>query len=147
MKVVLLKDVKGTGKKGDIVNVADGYGRNFLIKNGAAKFADAGAISENKSQKNAEAYKKEQERLEAVKLAELIQGKAFVYHAQCGGNDKMYGAVTAHEIASLLATEGIEIDKRKIVLEKPIKNLGEYKIEVKLHPLVTARFSLTVTSC
>ena len=143
MKVILLKDVKGTGKKGDVVNVADGYGKNFLLKNGFAKTADASALNENAQAKNANAFHKEEERKFAVALGEKISGITIKTAVKCGENGKIFGAVTAGNIADLLKAEGIVVDKKKIVAEG-IKTLGKHTIEVKLHPTVSAKFFLEV---
>ena len=135
MKVILNKDVKGTGKKGDVVDVADGYGRNFLIKNGLASLATNSAISENKGQKEAASYHKEQERLAAVNLAEKIEGKTVTVYVN---------AVTSKEISEALAKQGFDISKQKIELKESIKNLGDFTISVKLYQGVTAKVNVVV---
>ena len=145
MKVILQKDVKGTGKKGDIVNVADGFAKNFLLKNGSAVVADGKGCQINASQKQADAYHKEQERLKAVELGKQIEGKVITLKVKCGENGKLFGAVTSKEVAEAFKTNmNIEIDKRKIVLDGAIKTVGEQKVTVKLHPTVTVKFTLNV---
>ena len=144
MKVILNKDVKGTGKKGDIVEVADGYGRNFLLKNGLASLATSASISENKSQKNAESYHKEQERLAAVNLAEQIEGKTITVYVKCGENGKIFGAVTSKEISDALAKQGFNIVKQKIELKESIKTLGDFTVSIRLHPGVSAKINIVV---
>lgn len=145
MKVILQKDVKGTGKKGDIVNVADGYAKNFLIKNGFAVIADNKASQINASQKEADAYHKEQERLRAVELGKQIENKTINLKVKCGENGKLFGAITAKEIAEAFKTNmNIEIDKRKIVLDGAIKTVGEQQVVVKLHPTVAVKFNVKV---
>lgn len=144
MKVVLLKDVKGSGKKGDIVNVADGYAKNFLLKNNLAKPATSEAINANQGQKNADAYHKEQERLLAVEIGNKIKDTEVVIKVACGENGKVFGSVTSKEIAETLATQGINVDKRKINLAGSIKNIGDYVVEIKLHPTVTAKLKVKV---
>lgn len=144
MKVILNKDVKGTGKKGDVVDVADGYGRNFLIKNGFASLATNSAISENKGQKEAASYHKEQERLAAVNLAEKIEGKTVTVYVKCGENGKIFGAVTSKEISEALAKQGFDISKQKIELKESIKNLGDFTITIKLYQGVTAKVNVVV---
>lgn len=146
MKIILLKDVKGTGKAGDIVNVADGYGKNFLLKNNLAKPATNDAINVNQEQKKADAFHKEQERLQAVELAKKIDNITISLQVKCGENGKVFGAITTKEIADSFEKLGIGVDKRKIVLKEPIKSLGKYKLEIKLHPLVTAKFNVDVIS-
>ena len=145
MKVILQKDVKGSGKKGDIVNVADGYAKNFLLKNGLAIVANKDASLNNASQKEASAYHKEQERLKCVELGKQIENKTIVIKAKCGDNGKLFGAITAKEIAEAFKTNmNIEIDKHKIVLDGAIKTVGEQKVVVKLHPTVMVKFNLRV---
>ncbi|MBO7527233.1 MAG: 50S ribosomal protein L9 [Clostridia bacterium] len=145
MRVILQKDVKGSGKKGDIVNVADGYARNFLLKNGLAILADSKGTSENASQKQADAYHKEQERLKAVALGEKISGKTIVLKVKCGENGKLFGAVTAKEIADAINNSlSVELDKHQILLDGAIKVVGTKEISVKLHPTVTVKFTLVV---
>ena len=145
MKVILQKDVKGSGKKGDIVNVSDGYARNFLLKNGLAVVADNKNSLINASQKEADAYHKEQERLKAVELGKQIENKTIVLKVKCGENGKLFGAVTSKEIADAFKQNlGLDIDKRKIVLDGAIKTVCEQKVIVKLHPTVSVKFNLKV---
>lgn len=144
MKVILIQDVKGKGKKGDIVNVADGYAKNFLLKNNLAKLATAEALNENKGQKEALNFKKEQELLSAKELANKISKTSIKMFVKCGENGKIFGSITSKEIADTFAKQNIEIDKRKIILKEPIKNTGTYKLEIKLHPEVTVQFILEV---
>lgn len=146
MKVVLIKDVKGTGKSGDIVNVADGYGKNFLLKNNFAKLATTVAVNENQQQKNADAYHKEQERLKAVEFAKKINETQICLAVKCGENGKTFGAITTKEIAEELAKKGIEVDKKKVFLKEQIKSIGNYIIEIKLYPTVVAKLALQVVA-
>ena len=146
MKVVLLKNVKGTGKAGDIVNVADGFGKNFLIKNGFAKLADVSAVNENTQQKISDSFHKEQERLKAVETKQKIDGTKIVLTAQCGETGKIFGSITSKEIAEKFKSLGSDIDKRKIVLNSPIKAIGNSTVEVKLHPTVSAKFTVEVVA-
>lgn len=144
MKVILQKDVKGSGKKGDIVNVADGYA-TYLLKNNLAKKADVVGCQINASQKQADAYHKEQERLKAVEMAKQIENKTIVVKVKCGSNGKLFGAITSKEIADAFKTQmNLEIDKRKIVLNGAIKSVGEQVVVVKLHPTVSAKFNVVV---
>ena len=144
MKVVLLKDVKGTGKKGEIKEVADGYGKNFLIKNGYAVIANASAVNENIRQKEAAAYHKEMEKQEAVKLGEKLKVVTIKIAIKCGENGKAFGSITSKEIAENLKAQGLEVDKRKIELSEPIKAIGSYQILVKLHPEVSTKISVEI---
>lgn len=146
MKVVLLKDVKGTGKKGEIKEVADGYAKNFLLKNGFAVIANASAVNENNRQKEAVAYHKEMEKQEAVKLGENLKEKKIVLKIKCGENGKTFGSVTAKEIAETLKKEGFDVDKRKIEVREPIKTVGEYQISIKLHSEVVVKINLEVVA-
>lgn len=144
MKVVLLKDVKGTGKTGDIKEVADGYAKNFLIKNGFAKVANAGAINENNLQKESQAYHKEMEKQQAIELGNKLKNVKILLAIKCGENGKTFGSITSKEIAEQLKSQGYEIDKRKIDLAEPIKTIGEYSVNIKLHPEVSTKISLTI---
>ncbi|MDD3232517.1 MAG: 50S ribosomal protein L9, partial [Clostridia bacterium] len=121
MKIILLADVKGTGKKGDIVEVADGYAKNFLLKNKLAQFASKDALTQNLSQKKSVAFHKQQEKKEAIKLKETIEKIFLRIPVKCGENGKLFGAVTSKEIAEAFEKQGISIDKRKIVLNDYIK--------------------------
>ena len=114
MKVVLLKDVKGTGKKGEVKEVADGYGRNFLIKNGFARIADKSAVLEASEQSKAKAYHEEQEKLAAQAKAKLIEAQVLTIKIKCGENGRVFGAVTAKEIEQALLQVVSDVDKRKI---------------------------------
>lgn len=144
MKVVLLKDVKGTGKKGEIKEVADGFAKNFLLKNGAARVADASAVNENKFQKDAQAYHKQQEFLAAKALAKEIEGKSVTMKIKCGENGKTFGSVTSKEVADALEKVGVKLDKKKIELKEPIRAVGTYSVTAKIYPQVQANFSVSV---
>lgn len=145
MKVILQKDVKGTGKKGDVVNVADGYAKNFLLKNGFAIVADNKSTLENASQKESALYHKEQERLKAVELGKQIENKTIFLRVKCGENGKLFGAISAKEIAEAFkSTLNIDIDKHNIILNGVIKTVGEQQLAVKLHPTVTVKFNLKI---
>ena len=144
MKVILLKDVKGTGKVGEIKEVADGYARNFLLKNNLAKIADKTQILNNQTQKQAYDYHKEQERQQALALKEKIQNITLNLTVKLGDNGKIFGSVTSKEIASAFEKVGFAIDKRKIVLQEPIKTCGSYKITVKLYPEIFAQVNVNI---
>ncbi len=144
MKVVLLRDVKGTGKKGEIKEVADGYAKNFLIKNGYVRIADSSALSENKIQKDAQAYHKQQEILEAKRVAKQIEGQNILLKIKCGENGKTFGSVTAKEIADAFEKIGIKLDKKKIEIKEPIKAVGNYNVLARIYPEITAKFVVTV---
>lgn len=144
MKVIFLKDVKGSGKKGEIKEVSDGYANNFLIKQGLAKKVDATALNENRTQKEATDYHKEQERLAALEIKKQIDGKNIMLKIKCGENGKTFGAITSKEIAEALSNYGIKLDKKKIELSESIKLIGNYKITAKVYPNISATFNLEV---
>lgn len=144
MKVVLLKDVKGSGKAGDIIEAKDGYAQNFLIKNGYAKVADASALNENKAQKQAQAFHRAEELKANKELKDKINGKEVTLAVKCGSNGKFFGAVTNKEISDKLYEMGYDIDKKKIVLESNIKNPGRYNVSVKISPEETAKITVIV---
>ena len=144
MKVVLLADVKGTGKKGEIKEVSDGFAQNFLLKTGKAKKADNGAISENKIKKEADDFHKEMQKQDAVALGKKINGTKILVTIKCGENGKTFGSVTSKEISEALSKQGFDIDKRKIELKEPLKTIGSYEITAKLHPEVTTKFKVEI---
>lgn len=144
MKVVLLKDVKGSGKAGDIIDAKDGYARNFLIKNGLAKEADAQAINDNRNQKAAAEFHR-QETLKANKaLKEKLQGTEVVIHAKSGESGKFFGSITNKEIADKLSELGFDIDKKKIILDGNIKTSGNYTVNVRISAEETAKINVIV---
>ena len=145
MKVLLLADVRGTGKKGEIKEVADGYANNFLIKTGKARRADNEALSENKNRKEANNYHKEQERLSAVALGEKLKNATVVVKIKCGENGKTFGSIASKEIADALAKQGYEVDKRKIELPNPIKTIGTYTVTARLHSEVVVKITVEVS--
>ena len=144
MKVVLLKDVKGSGKAGDVIEAKDGFAKNFLIKNGLAKFADASALNENKAQKNAQAFHRQEELKKNKELKNAINGKEVILSVKCGANGKFFGSVTNKEIAEKLLDLGFDIDKKKIILDSNIKTVGEYTVSIKISPEETAKIKLKV---
>ena len=143
MKVVLIKDVKGSGKAGDIIEAKDGYAQNFLIKRGLAKPADAQALNENKQQKEAQAFHR-QETLKANKeLREKLDGIKVIIKVKTGANGKFFGSVTNKEVADKLFELGFEIDKKKIALSS-IKSAGIYPAVVKISPEESAKISVEI---
>lgn len=146
MKVVLLADVRGTGKKGEIKEVADGYANNFLIKTGKAKKADSSAISENKMKQVANDYHKEMQKQEAVALCEKMKDVKVAVKIKCGENGKTFGSIGAKEISDALKEQGFDIDKRKIDLKDPLKTIGSYNISAKIHPEVVVKFIVEVVA-
>ncbi|NMM52262.1 50S ribosomal protein L9 [Paenibacillus aquistagni] len=145
MKVIFLQDVKGQGKKGQIKEVSEGYGNNFLIKNGLARPATEGNMKTLEQQKKSEEKKKEQEKLDAEKLAAKLGETTVEVKTKAGEGGRLFGAVTSKQIAEGLAKIGMKIDKRKIELNEPIRSLGYTNVEVKLHPEVRGTLKVHVT--
>lgn len=147
MKVILKADVKGQGKKGQMVNVSDGYARNFLLPRGLAVEANKANVTEMKSQADAKAYHEEVALEEAKELALRLNEITLKMAAKAGEGGRLFGSVTSKDIADLLKMqEHIVLDKRKIVLNDPIKNVGTYHIDVKVYPEVSAKLTLEVTA-
>ena len=147
MKVILLKDVKGQGKKGDIINASDGYARNFLLPRGLAVEPTKAALNELKGQQDSQSFREQKELDEATALAEKIAAVTVSVSAKAGENGKLFGAVTTSEIAEKLKmVHHIVVDKKKIILSEPIKSTGEFKLPIKLHPKVTAELKVSVTA-
>lgn len=147
MKVILLCDVKGQGKKDQIINVSDGYARNFLFPQKKAIPADAKATSELKSKEEAKQYRITEERKVALALAERIKSTSVEIKMEHGQDGRLYGSVTAKDIAEKLKEAlGVEIDKRKISLKESIKAYGSYSVEIKLYTDVNATFIVKVSN-
>ncbi len=146
MKVLLLADVKGQGKKDQIVEVSDGYARNFLFPKKLAVVADAKVMSETKSKEEAKQFKLREEKAAAKALAEQLSALTVVIKATSGGDGRLYGSVTAKDVAEqLLAQHKIDIDKRKINLAETIKSYGSYQADVKVYAEVSAKLTVKVT--
>ena len=144
MKVILTEDVKGKGKTGDIVNVSDGYARNFLFPKKLAKQATAQNLNAATIAHAAEKHRKDVEKPDAKELAERISGMTLTIPAKHGGNGKLFGAITAKEIAAALEEKiGVAIDKKKISAPN-IKELGEYDVSVKVYAEVSTAFKIEV---
>lgn len=144
MKIVLLQDVKGQGKKGDIVNVSDGYARNFLFPKKLATEATASALNDLKGKNEAFAYKKETELSEAKAMQEKLNGISVTITAKAGANDRLFGSVTNKDVAeALLNQHHVKIDKRRFEMED-IKNTGTFTVSVKLYPDVTGSLKVIV---
>lgn len=144
MKVILKQDVKGLGKKGELVNASDGYARNFLFPKGLAAEANAQAMSEFKNKQQAEKYRIDTETAAAKAAADKISGKTIHITAKAGQNGKLFGSVTSKEIAEKVKDEfGINTDKRKIVVDD-IKQFGTYEFEVKLYQGISAKLYVMV---
>lgn len=145
MKVILLANVKGQGKKDDIVEVSDGYARNFLLPKKLAIVADAKATNDLKGKEEARVYRAEEEKKAAKALAEKIATVTVKIKSPSGADGRLYGAVTAKDIAEALEkNHGLSVDRRKMQLPEPIKTHGTYTVEIKLHPEVASKFTLVV---
>lgn len=145
MKVLLLADVKGKGKKDQIVNVSDGYARNFLFPKKLAVEADAKALADAKSKEEAKEYKIEQDKAAARELAEKLESTVVKIKATAGADGRLYGSITTADIAQALQEQsGIQIDKRKIVTDGAIKAYGSYTLTVKLYPEIQGKLNLVV---
>ena len=147
MKVILLQDVKAQGKKGDLVNVSDGYARNFLFPRKLAMEADAGKLTDLKNKESARLHRIEAEKAEAKELAVKLEGMLVKIKMSSGADGKLYGAVTAKDVSEAMKTQfGLEIDKRKIEVTEPIKAYGSYELPVKLYTEVSGKIHLLVTA-
>ncbi len=144
MKVLLTQDVKTVGKKGEIVEVNDGYARNFLIKKGMAQQATANVINETNQKNAALERQRQKEYEEAVALGKELKGKTIVLSIKFGENGKPFGAVTSKEICQELSKMGYEIDKKKINLKDSIKSAGVFDVEIKIHSNVTTDIKVEV---
>ncbi|MBR5280010.1 MAG: 50S ribosomal protein L9 [Clostridia bacterium] len=145
MKVILLKDVKDLGKKDQIVEVSDGYGKNFLVPRGIAKIATAGSINEALDKQKAQEAKKARELAQAKELANEISSKRVILKAKLGENGKLFGAVSAKDIADAMKAQfKIDLDKKKIELGDPIKSQGVFDVTAKVYAGVVAKFQVEV---
>ncbi|WP_130805413.1 50S ribosomal protein L9 [Senegalia massiliensis] len=145
MKVILLENVKGLGKKGDLVNAKDGHARNYLLPKKLAKEATDGNVKQLKEQKKAKKLKKQEEKEEALELKEKLSEIIVKIKSKAGEEGKLFGSVTTKDIATALRKqENIKIDKRKIVLDNNIKTLGTTIVKVKVYPEVTADLKVQV---
>ncbi|KGP76388.1 50S ribosomal protein L9 [Desulfosporosinus sp. Tol-M] len=147
MKVILQADVKGTGKKGQVFEVADGYARNFLFPKKLAIEATAGNIQDIKHKKALEDLRKGKEKEAAVELAGKLNALMIEVKTKTGEGGRLFGSVTSKEIADVLKNQhGVNVDKRKLELREPIKALGNYEVHVKIHPDVSAKLQVHVVA-
>jgi len=145
MKVILLADVKGQGKKNDVIEVSDGYAKNFLIPRKLAKAADAQSLNDVKVKEEARLHRIEMEKKEAQEIAKKLETLIVNMPAPGGADGRLYGSVTAKDVSERLQKDhGIAIDKRRIVVSDPIKAYGTYHLEVKLYTEVTGKITLKV---
>ena len=146
MKVILTQDVKSQGKKGQLIEVSEGYARNFLIPKGLAIAAGAKELNELKNRESAEKFRIETEQKEARALAEKLMGVVVKISVTPGADGRFYGSVTTMDVADALKSQhGIEIDKRKIVMDAPIKSFGNYTLDVKLYAEISGKLNVVVT--
>ncbi|HHT50713.1 MAG TPA: 50S ribosomal protein L9 [Eubacteriaceae bacterium] len=145
MKVILLKDIKSLGKKGDLVEVSDGYARNYLLPKGLAVLASEGNIKKAKEEKKAQAKRKEKERQEAQELAQKLSNTTIIIKVKASDEGRLYGSVTSKDIAQELENQAkIKVDKRKINLSEPIRYIGNIDVDIKVYPQITATFKVKV---
>lgn len=145
MKVLLLADVKGQGKKDQIINVSDGYARNFLFPKKLAIEADAGAMADAKNKEASKQFRLKEEKAAAEKLAAKLNEITVTIKTQGGNDNRLYGSVTTKDISEALKAQfAIDIDKRKLALSEPIKTFGTYNVDVKVYPEVTAKIKVAV---
>lgn len=145
MKVILLENVKGSGKKSDVVNVSDGYAKNYLLPRKLAIEATKAALNELNIKQNASEYKKNKLIEESKNLAEKLEAKKIIIYVKAGENGKLFGAVTAKEISDEIKKQlNLDVDRRKIVLNEQIKSLGSWVINIKLCHEVVAKLNLEI---
>ena len=144
MKIILLKDVKGTGKAGEVKEVADGYARNCLIKKGLAEEATSVKVNSLNIKKDAQNFHKQEEIKALKEQAKKLNGEKVTVKIKCGENGRIFGSVTSKEIADSLAEKGFTVDKKKIIVKETIKNLGEYQVEIKFLPDAVAKVKIEV---
>ncbi len=145
MELILRNDVLNLGRRGEIVKVADGYARNYLLPRGLGMPVTSANKAMIDKERKAHEARLAKEKAEFESLATRIGGMRFIAPRKVGENDLLYGSVTAGDVAEFLKSKGIEIDKRKVQLEEPIKHLGEHELRIKLHPEVQATLKLLVT--
>lgn len=146
MKIIFTQDVKGSGKKGEVKNVADGYARNFLINKGLAVEATAKNMNLLDGQKASAQHKKDVEKQNAKDIKNIINEKTILAKVKAGSNGRLFGSVTTGNISELIEKQfGAKVDKKKIVLKSEIKNFGTYEAEIRLYNGVSAKITVDVT--
>ncbi len=145
MELILREDVDKLGRRGDLVKVADGYGRNFLLPRRLAMAVTSANKAMIEKEKKANEARQAKEKSEFESLAGRIAGLRFIAPRKVGENEQLYGSVTSGDVGEFLKSKGIEIDKRKVQLEEAIKQLGEHEVKIRLHPEVVASLKLLVT--
>jgi len=147
MKVILLQDVKGKGKKGQMLEVSDGYARNFMLPKKMAIEATPDAINTMRMNDKATQERIAREKAEALAVSKKLREMTVTVMAKGGGNGRLFGAVTNQEIANALEKQGVKLDKRKITISDPIKNVGTYTVSCKLGYEITAPLTVKVEEC
>ena len=145
MELILRQDVDKLGRRGEVVKVAEGFARNYLLPRGLGMAVNAANKAMVEKEKKAHEARLAKEKAECESLAARIGGLRFVAPRKVGENDVLYGSVTGGDIAEFLKGKGVEIDKRKVLLDEPIKHLGDHEVKIKLHPEVTATLKLLVS--
>jgi len=145
VEVILREDVDKLGRRGDVVKVAEGYGRNFLLPRGLAMAVSEANKAMIAKERKAHELRAAKEKAEFESVAQRVASLRFIAPRKVGEHDVLYGSVTSGDIAEFLKAKGIEIDKRKVQLDEPIKKLGEHEVSVKLHPEVSANLRVLVT--
>jgi large subunit ribosomal protein L9 len=146
MKVILTEEIRGLGTRGDVVTVKDGYARNFLLPKNLAREASAGNLKQIEHERRKWSLLAQQEKDAAQKAADKVKGVKITIEKRVGEHGHLFGSVTANEIADALLAKGIEVDKRRIELEQPIKNLGVHDVDVRLHRDVIAQIKVEVVA-
>lgn len=147
MKVILLTDVKEMGKRGDIVNASDGHARNYLIPRKLALPADKQNLNELSAKKSAEAHRKDLEKQDAIRVKEKLEKQILVLKVKAGENGKTFGSITSKEIAESIEKEFKEkIDKKKVVMQEPIRAIGGYVVDLKLFEGVICKLTISVVA-
>ena len=146
MKVILKRDVKGLGREGDLKEVKDGYARNFLLPTGKAIVADRGALANWDRHREQRDERDRAERVAAEATADRLRELKLEIPVKAGERGRLFGAVTSHQIAALINSEGIELDRHALHLREPIKALGDYKIDIRLMPGVDAVVAVSVVA-
>ncbi|EGD50647.1 large subunit ribosomal protein L9 [Thermoanaerobacter thermohydrosulfuricus] len=146
MKVILVKDVKNVGKAGEIVNVSDGYGRNYLLPRGLAIEATESNIKVLNEKKKAEEKKRQQELEEAKEMAQKLSNLSLVLKVKAGENGKLFGSITSKDVEEALKEKGFDIDKKKISFDETVKTTGTYYVDIKLYQGVIAKVKVDVVA-
>ena len=144
MKIILLEDLVKLGKAGDCVNVSDGYARNYMIPRKLAVEATSSNLRQREHEKALGVGQDTRGKREAQELAERLEAISLVLDRQAGKGDKLFGSVTSKDLGEALEAEGLDVERKKILLDEPIKNLGTFEVSVRLHPEVLAKIKVEV---